>query len=194
MSISPGPGFKASPDLATMVCDATLTRQPPVCISYTITDHIIVSIAGQLHREYKHAQLRGLPYPILWVAETFTIDYGQVRIGRYYRQSGWFAHVFLWYGMTGKLIGSRLTFAPIDRLSIPLFVLANVLFQMVIQYGSLFMIFTGMSLLVANLLMTVMRSTIPFQLAFQDLNSDFSSQFLTLHFSWCYYVNLINGE
>lgn len=50
-----------------------------------------------MHLQYLHAQRRGLPYPILWVAETFTIDYGKVRIGRYYRQSGWFGHVFMWY-------------------------------------------------------------------------------------------------
>lgn len=127
-----------------------------------------------MQREYRHAQLRGLPFPLLWVAETFTIDYEQVRIGRYYRQSGWYGHVFLW-------------------LAVPLFVLANVLFQMVIQYGSLFLLLTGLSLLMANLLMTLMRSSVPFSLAFQGLYST-ETQFLTLHYSWCFYANLFNGK
>lgn len=40
--------------------------------------------------------MKGLPYPILQIAEVFTIDYDRVRIGRYYRQAGWFAHIFIW--------------------------------------------------------------------------------------------------
>ena len=53
--------------------------------------------AGSLQKNYRRAQFRGLPYPILWVAETFTIDYESIHIGRYYRQAGWLAHIFLWY-------------------------------------------------------------------------------------------------
>ena len=64
---------------------------------------------------------------------------------------------------------------------------------MVIQYGSLFMFFTGLSVLLSNLIMTIMRSEIPFRLAFVALESD-ENQFLVLHYSWCYYANLINGS
>lgn len=54
-------------------------------------------LAGNLQKHYRHAQFRGLPYPILWIAETFTIDYESIHIGRYYRQAGWLSHIFLWY-------------------------------------------------------------------------------------------------
>ena len=75
----------------------------------------------------------------------------------------------------------------------PLFFLANVLFQMVIQFGSLFMFFTGASLLMANLLVSCLHSSLPFSLAFEGLGSGQSEQ-LTLHYSWCYYGNLFNGQ
>ncbi|UXI15993.1 alpha1 6 fucosyltransferase [Sarcoptes scabiei] len=122
---------------------------------------------GHLQKDYRKAQLRCLPYSILWIAETFTIDQEQIRIGRYYRQAGWLAHIFLWT-------------------AVPLFILANVLFQTVIYYGSLFIIFTGLSLLSANLIIISLRSTIPFSLAFED-------ESLRTNYSYCFYLNLING-
>ncbi|KAH7643732.1 duoxa-like protein [Dermatophagoides farinae] len=124
--------------------------------------------AGSLQKNYRRAQFRGLPYPILWVAETFTIDYESIHIGRYYRQAGWLAHIFLWT-------------------AIPLFILCNILFQMVIYYGSLFIIFTGISLLSANfVMMFYLHYSIPLTLAFEN-------GFLITHYSWCFYINLING-
>ena len=52
--------------------------------------------AGRLNQEFRAAQFRGMPYPILWVAEYFTLDGEQIRWGRKFRQAGWYTHQFLW--------------------------------------------------------------------------------------------------
>lgn len=52
--------------------------------------------AGRVSREFRQAQLEGKPYPVLWIAEYFTLDGEQIRWGRKFRQAGWYAHQFLW--------------------------------------------------------------------------------------------------
>ena len=52
--------------------------------------------ASRLNREFREAQFTGDPYPILWIAEYFTLDGEQLRWFRKYRQGGWYAHIFLW--------------------------------------------------------------------------------------------------
>jgi len=53
-------------------------------------------VANNFNREYRAAQFRGLPLPILWVAEYFTIDGEDLRWGRFYRESGLYAGICLW--------------------------------------------------------------------------------------------------
>ena len=52
--------------------------------------------SGRVSREFREAQREGKPYPILWIAEYFTLDGEQIRWGRKFRQAGWFAHIFMW--------------------------------------------------------------------------------------------------
>lgn len=52
--------------------------------------------AGRISREFRAGVLRGLPLPILQVAEYFTFDGEGIRFGRYYRQAGWYTHLILW--------------------------------------------------------------------------------------------------
>ena len=56
----------------------------------------IIVTASKFKSMYRDGQLKGLPYPILWVAEYFTHDAEGIRWGRYYRQAGYFTHIFLW--------------------------------------------------------------------------------------------------
>nr|CAD7588576.1 unnamed protein product [Timema genevievae] len=51
--------------------------------------------AGTLQQSFRQAQRRGLPLPILWVADYFTWDGEGLRFGRYYRTAGWFTHIAL---------------------------------------------------------------------------------------------------
>ncbi|XP_054159680.1 dual oxidase maturation factor 1-like [Oppia nitens] len=131
------------------------------------------SQAGRFHREYRESQYRGVPHPIQWVAEYFTFDGEGVRWGRHYRLSGWYTHILMW-------------------LSVPLFVLSNILFQMVIQYGALFLIMCGSSLITANIVYSLIRNPIPLRIPFEQYISG-QTVYLMPHFSWCYYLNLING-
>ena len=52
--------------------------------------------SGRVARTFREDEERGLPYPILWVAEYFTLDGEQIRWGRKFRQAGWYTHIFLW--------------------------------------------------------------------------------------------------
>ena len=52
--------------------------------------------ASEFNQEYRAAQFRGVPLPILWIAEYFTFDGEGIRWGRLYRESGLYAHMLLW--------------------------------------------------------------------------------------------------
>lgn len=52
--------------------------------------------AGRFSREFRAGVIRGLPLPILQVAEYFTFDGEGIRFGRHYRQAGWYTHLILW--------------------------------------------------------------------------------------------------
>lgn len=52
--------------------------------------------SGGSSRAFRAAEEVGLPYPILWIAEYFTLDGEQIRWGRKFRVAGWYAHIFLW--------------------------------------------------------------------------------------------------
>ncbi len=52
--------------------------------------------SGEVAQDFRAGELRGMPYPILWVAEYFTLDGEQIRWGRKFRLAGWYTHIFLW--------------------------------------------------------------------------------------------------
>ena len=53
-------------------------------------------VAGMFNREFREGQQKGLPYPILWIAEYFVLDGEGVRWGRHYRQAGYYSHIMMW--------------------------------------------------------------------------------------------------
>jgi len=124
--------------------------------------------AGLFNREYRAAQLKGLPYPILWIAEYFTIDGEWIRWGRFYRQAGWYSHVMIW-------------------LAFPLWILSLILFKMVLLYGGLFSILTGLSLICANLIYACVRNPNELVIPFTDEKQ------LDTHFGWSFWLCLFNG-
>ena len=66
-------------------------------MSTNVLDMLFASFeAGQINREYREAQLKGAPYPILWIAEYFTLDGEGIRWGRFYRQAGFYSHALIW--------------------------------------------------------------------------------------------------
>jgi len=51
---------------------------------------------GRFNQEYRAAKYCGMPYPILWIAEYFTLDGEQILWYRKFRVAGWYTHAFLW--------------------------------------------------------------------------------------------------
>nr|CAD7200486.1 unnamed protein product [Timema douglasi] len=120
--------------------------------------------AGTLQQSFRQAQRRGLPLPILWVADYFTWDGEGLRFGRYYRTAGWFTHIALWTAF-------------------PCWVLANFFFVFVVRYGAYFTILTGVLQLLACLLWTVIRN--PYQ-----LEIPFEEKVLSLQYGINYWLTL----
>lgn len=51
---------------------------------------------GQIFQEFKKNLERGVPWPILWVAEWFLMDGEYIRWGRYYRTAGYYTFQISW--------------------------------------------------------------------------------------------------
>lgn len=94
--------------------------------------------SGRINREFRAAQWRGAPLPILWISEYFTLDGEDILWGRSYRLAGYYAWIMVWTAF-------------------PLWLLANILFFMVIRNGAYFLMLTGGSLLTANILYAGIR-------------------------------------
>ena len=124
--------------------------------------------AGRFNREYREAQFRGLPLPILWIAEYFTFDGEGIRWGRHYRQAGWYSHIMMW-------------------LALPLWFLTIILFFVLLKYGAYFLMLTGAVMIIANILWSTIRNI-------NELVIPLSAEhILTFHYGGAYWINLITG-
>ncbi|ESO84747.1 hypothetical protein LOTGIDRAFT_131685 [Lottia gigantea] len=129
-----------------------------------------LGFAGRFSQEYRAAQFRGLPLPILWIAEYFTFDGEGIRWGRHYRQAGWYSHIALW-------------------LAFPMWILANVLFFVLLRYGAYFLGMTGMCMIGSNIIWASIRNfNDPLIIPFTDQNK------LVFTFGPSYWVCLITGK
>ncbi|CAG2177345.1 unnamed protein product [Oppiella nova] len=135
--------------------------------------------------------LRGIPEKQLGETinynEHYSWEWSQGRVG-FGPQAGIF-HQQYRYSQYKGLPNAILWVA---ELSVPLFVLSLILFQMVIQYGALFLLMTGSCLISANILYSMLRNPIPLRIPFEHYISG-QTVFLAPHYSLCYYLNLING-
>uniref|UniRef100_A0A0B6ZY84 Dual oxidase maturation factor 1 n=1 Tax=Arion vulgaris TaxID=1028688 RepID=A0A0B6ZY84_9EUPU len=124
--------------------------------------------AGNFNQQYRAAQSRGLPLPILWIAEYFTVDGEGIRFGRFYRQAGWYSHIILW-------------------LAFPLWILSNILFFVLLRYGAYFLALTGASMITSNIIWATMRNP-------NDLKIPFTTDnVLTFSYGGAFWVCLITG-
>ncbi|XP_066961164.1 dual oxidase maturation factor 1-like isoform X2 [Macrobrachium rosenbergii] len=121
--------------------------------------------AGHIQRDFRAAQQRGSPYPILWVAEYFTFDGDGIRFGRHYRTAGWYSHILLWAAF-------------------PAWVMTVLLFKMVIRYAALALVLTGVLLLIPAVIWSCYRNPI-------ELEIPFEGGILTTKFGWCFYLALL---
>ncbi|CAG5134840.1 unnamed protein product, partial [Candidula unifasciata] len=103
--------------------------------------------AGHFSQQFRAAQLRGLPLPILWIAEYFTLDGEGIRWGRFYRQAGWYSHIILW-------------------LAFPLWILSNILFFVLLRYGAYFLALTGLAMITSNIIWATLRNPLDLRIPF----------------------------
>ncbi|XP_066271274.1 dual oxidase maturation factor 1-like [Branchiostoma lanceolatum] len=124
--------------------------------------------ASLINREFRAAQFRGLPYPILWVAEYFTLDGEDIRWHRSYRLAGYYTLIMLWTAF-------------------PLWIITNILFCMFIRYGAYFMMLTGGVMLLGNALFHFLRFG-------PVLAVPMGTATLVFHYGWCFWLNLVVGS
>lgn len=127
--------------------------------------------AGHFNQEFREAQVRGTPLPILWIAEYFTFDGEGIRFGRNYRIAGWYTHILLWTAF-------------------PLWVVSNLVFFSVLWYGACVLMLTGACLIAGTVVYASVRNFIPLEIPFYDHDH---LVIIRMHYGWCFWMNLVNG-
>jgi len=124
--------------------------------------------AGAMAHSLRHGQQRGLPKPILDIAEYFTIDGELIRWGRYYRLAGYYTFILLWTAFPIWVIGFY-------------FMLVQVFAWAAICFG-----ITGGAMLIGIIVWSGLRSVcpIPFKIPFEDAT-------IQLSYSWAYGLVLL---
>lgn len=129
--------------------------------------------AGRLNQEFRAAQYRGVPYPIQWVAEYFTLDGEQIRWGRKFRLAGWYAHQLLWLGFA-------------------IYLMTALFFLFSVRYGALGLAWIGAMMILANFWYGVIIINDP-PLEFPFADSRGSRVLLAPSFGWSWYLVLVTG-
>ncbi|KAL3875856.1 hypothetical protein ACJMK2_033767 [Sinanodonta woodiana] len=105
--------------------------------------------ASRINQEYRAAQFRGLPQPILWIAEYFVFDEEGVRWGRFYRTAGFYSDILLW-------------------LAFALWLLANILFFVNLRYAAYVLGLCGACMVGAILVWSNVRNPFELMIPFTD--------------------------
>ncbi|KAI8507938.1 regulation of thyroid hormone proteinration, partial [Branchiostoma belcheri] len=179
----PGPvGFLLSPPVLTIL----LFPHWP----WEFWQRVPLQGSSLINREFRAAQYRGLPYPILWVAEYFTLDGEDIRWHRSYRLAGYYTLTMLWY--VHITTHTATTHSPCcgcgkAKDCLPLWILTNILFCMFIRYGAYFMMLTGGVMLLGNLIFHFLRFG-------PVLAVPMGTATLVFHYGWCFWLNLAVGS
>ncbi|XP_049269898.1 dual oxidase maturation factor 1 [Rhipicephalus sanguineus] len=121
----------------------------------------------QVKEDYREALVKGLPFPILTIAEYFSQDMEGFCWGRRYRLAGHYTFV---------LLGT----------SLALWLLMNVLLCAVPRYGAYAMQLTGLVMLLSGALYSSLLPARPLVIPFEG-------GLLTFNFGWCYWAVLGAG-
>ncbi|XP_065181510.1 dual oxidase maturation factor 1-like [Sycon ciliatum] len=127
------------------------------------------SQAGLVSREFREGQARGLPYPILWVIEYFTLDGELIRWGRQYRQAGYYTAILMW---------SALAF----------FFLTVMTASWTLAYSACLSCTTGILMILACVTYDQLYSSVGPQ-----LKIPFEDGVLETAYGWSFYLTLANG-
>ncbi|KAL3275470.1 hypothetical protein HHI36_020230 [Cryptolaemus montrouzieri] len=123
--------------------------------------------SSQMGDSFKEAIARGLPFPILTVAEYFTLGQDGLSWGSQYRSAGYYAIIMLWT-------------------SFAVWVLMNLMLIVVPRYGALLMTTCGFLLLATCCGYFGMLPEIP-------LTIHTEGKAMQFHFGWCYWLVVTAG-
>lgn len=123
--------------------------------------------AHDMQDSYHQALKRGLPYPILTVAEYFSLGREGFAWGGQYRAAGYFASIMLWASFASWLI-------------------MNLLLVAVPRYGAYTKVVTGLLLISTNLGYSILVPKPQLVIIMEGGR-------LMFHFGWCYWLILVAG-
>lgn len=75
---------------------------------------------------------------------------------------------------------------PFDRTAFALWLLALILFNMVLRYGGYVSVMTGLSMLIGNIIYATYRNPNQLEIPFEDGHMRF-------HWGWCFWLSLVTG-
>jgi len=125
--------------------------------------------SGHINQEHKKALIVGKPLAILHVVEYFTHDGGLIRWGRYFRMGGYYAYVLIW-------------------VSLPFWIIANVLLMSAPLKGAYFATFTGLTQLTAVIIYGAEQERPVFQ-----FKIPFENGTLVPTYGWVFYLFLLTA-
>ncbi|EDV57982.1 dual oxidase maturation factor 1 isoform X2 [Drosophila erecta] len=123
--------------------------------------------ANDMSANYRHALQRGLPFPILTVAEYFSLGREGFSWGGQYRAAGYFASIMLWASLASWL-------------------LMNLLLLAVPRYGAYMKALTGALLVCTTVGYHCLLPKRPLSIHLEGGRLEF-------HFGWCYWLVLVAG-
>ncbi|CAL1263790.1 unnamed protein product [Larinioides sclopetarius] len=123
--------------------------------------------ATQLKAEFREALIKGLPFPILTIAEYLSQNMEGFSWGGKYRKAGYYTNIMLWA-------------------SFAMWLVMNILLCMVPRYGAYTMVLTGLMILSSNAIYALLLPKVP-------LIIHFEMQILTFSLGWCFWALLGAG-
>ncbi|XP_071446081.1 dual oxidase maturation factor 1-like isoform X2 [Hetaerina americana] len=123
--------------------------------------------AGEMQESQRAALERGLPFPILTVAEYLSADQEGFNWGRMYRSAGYYASITLWAAFAS-------------------WIFMNILIAVVPRYGAYAMILTGGLMLGSVLVYTILLPDHPLHVPFEE-------GVLRFRLGWCFWAVVVAG-
>ena len=121
----------------------------------------------QLKEEYERALRKGLPFPILTVAEYLSVDAEGFCWGRNYRSAGYYTSVYLWTAFV-------------------MWLCMNLLLVIVPRYGAYMMTSTGAMMVFSDFCYWYLLPDRPLVIHIEEV-------VLRFEFGWCFWLILIAG-
>ncbi|KAL6265083.1 hypothetical protein P5V15_005173 [Pogonomyrmex californicus] len=123
--------------------------------------------SGEMTSAFKQALFQGAPFPIVSLAEYFSLHQEGFSWGSRYREAGYYASIMLWASFASWLM-------------------MNLLLMVVPRYGAYGMIFTGLCMLCTNLIYTAL-------LPCEPLIAHIEGSILSFNLGWNYWLVLSAG-